>query len=65
MAPVGLSALRVSVTFAQSIDGAASSTLRFALVSISKLLPARLDLGVASEGGHLYGNDQRQYGTDR
>src|SRR5918995_3566301 len=43
--PDGVSALRVSVTVAQSIDGAGSptgegsSTLRFASVSISKLLP--------------------------
>src|SRR5215212_350892 len=43
--PLGESALRFSVTFAQSRDGAGSSTLRFASVSISKLLPARLTSG--------------------
>jgi hypothetical protein len=37
--------LRTSVTFAQSIDGAGSSTRTLASVSISKLLPGRLTSG--------------------
>src|SRR5215207_4365597 len=43
--PLSLSLLRASATPAQSIDGAASSTFRFASVSISKLLPGRLTSG--------------------
>jgi hypothetical protein len=43
--PLVVSAFRISFTFAQSIDGAASSTLMFASVSISKLLPAKLTSG--------------------
>src|SRR5215218_1630898 len=40
--PLCVSAWRTSLTLAQSIDGDASSCLRFASVSISKLLPLRL-----------------------
>jgi hypothetical protein len=43
--PLAESALRISATFAQSMDGAGSSTRRLASVSISKLLPGRLTSG--------------------
>src|SRR6266540_5026103 len=49
--PEGLSALRTSVTDAQSIEGAGSSTLRLASVSISKLLPGRLTSGWLAPAG--------------
>src|SRR4029450_2301629 len=43
--PDARSFCRASLTDAQSIDGAGSSALRFALVSISKLLPGKLASG--------------------
>ena len=41
-APLAVSTFLTSATLTQSIDGAACSTVRFASVSISKLLPGRL-----------------------
>ena len=65
-APVGESALRISVTSAQSMDGAASSTMRLASVSISKLLPGSDTSGCVGErpvrdhgGDHDGGGPQR------